>query len=155
MIFFCLLITFGFPFWYLILPRECGHKHGGVSIFAGKNALKCVSNKINWSYKRLDIGLVRELLIRSYGLLIPDYLPVQLGFRIPIVIGFRIPWAVLRIPKPSIPDSKRKKFRDFGFHKQNFLGFQNPDFLTWGEIGEHLWGVCIFIDNFSPDWKAR
>ena len=33
------------------------------------------------------------------------------------------------------PDSKAQ---DSGFHKQNFLGLQNPDFLTWGEIGEHL-----------------
>ena len=48
---FCFLITFSFPFWYLILPRECAHKHGGVSIFAGKNALKCVQNKINWFVK--------------------------------------------------------------------------------------------------------
>ena len=33
---FCLLITFSFPFWYLIL------QNGGDSIFAGKSALKCV-----------------------------------------------------------------------------------------------------------------
>ena len=49
-----------------------------------------------------------------------------------------------------IPDSNLKwipdplsctpysKAQDSGFHKQNFLGFQNPDFLTWGEIGEHF-----------------
>ena len=37
------------------------------------------------------------------GLQIPDF-----GFQ--SIAGFQIPWAVFRIPKPRIPDSKRKSF---------------------------------------------
>ena len=39
-------------------------------------------------------------------------LSVELGFLIPIVSG--IPWAVIRIPKPRIPDSSSKHFPDSG-----------------------------------------
>ena len=57
------------------------------------------------------------------------------GFWTPIVylVGFRIPWAVFRIPKPRIPDSISKIFPDFGFQKQKFPGFRNPNCLTRGE----------------------
>ena len=47
-------------------------------------------------------------------------LSVELGFWIPIASG--------------IPDSTSKFFSDFGFHTQNFSGFQNQDSLTWGEL---------------------
>ena len=62
--------------------------------------------------------------------------PLSLPFQTPATqaSGFRIPWAVFRFPKPRIPDSTNKNFLDSGFHKQNFLGFRNPDFLRWGYI---------------------
>ena len=47
--------------------------------------------------------------------------------------GFQIPWAVFWIPKPKISDSTSKIFPDFGFHKQKFLGFRNPNSLTCHE----------------------
>ena len=40
---------------------------------------------------------------------------VDSGFQ--SLVGFPIPWAVLRIPKPMVPDSVSKHF---------------PDFFTWG-----------------------
>ena len=57
--------------------------------------------------------------------------PLDPGFkkvdsRFQSVVRFRIPWFVFRIPKPKIPGSTNKHFRDFGFHKQKFPGFQNP-----------------------------
>ena len=36
---------------------------------------------------------------------------------------FQIPWVGFRIPKPRIPDSKRKRFPDSRFHKQKLPGF--------------------------------
>ena len=81
------------------------------------------------------------------------------------LVGFRIPGAVFRIPKSKIPDSSYwfpvfvsgtwildsivsgildslscildSKAHDSGFHKQNFLGFRNPDSLTWGDYHQH------------------
>ena len=40
---------------------------------------------------------------------IPDSLSVEFIFLIPIVVGFRISWAVIRILKPRILDSTRKR----------------------------------------------
>ena len=54
---------------------------------------------------------------------IPDSLSVDLGLRILIVS--RIPDSL-----GCIPDSKAQ---DFGFQKQKFPGFWNPDLLTWAE----------------------
>ena len=54
-------------------------------------------------------------------------LSVELGFWIPIASG--IPDSL-----SCIPDSTNKFFSDFGFHAQNFSGFQNQDFLTRGEL---------------------
>ena len=50
-----------------------------------------------------------------------------------LFVGFWIPWAVFRIPKPKIPNSRRKFFPEAGFHKNKLLGFRSPDFLTWSE----------------------
>jgi len=38
----------------------------------------------------------------------------EVGFQIPRV-GFRMPGTGFQIPKLRIPDSKRKKLKDFGF----------------------------------------
>ena len=61
-------------------------------------------------------------------------LSVELGFWIPIASG--IPDSL-----SCIPDSSNKFFSDFGFHAQNFSGFQNQDFLTRGELN-----VSFFFD---------
>ena len=61
-------------------------------------------------------------------------LSVELGFWIPIASG--IPDSL-----SCIPDSTNKFFSDFGFHAQNFSGFQNQDFLTRGELN-----VSFFFD---------
>ena len=37
------------------------------------------------------------------------------------------------MPKPRVPNSTSKIFPDFGFHKQKFPGFRNPNCLTRGE----------------------
>ena len=63
------------------------------------------------------------MLTRSYGLLIPDYLPVQLGFRIPIVSG---------IPDP-LSCTLDSKAQDSGFNKQKFHGFGNGESLIRGD----------------------
>lgn len=41
-------------------------------------------------------------------------------------LGFRIPDSMR-----CIPDSKA---RDYGFPKQKFVRFQNPNYLTWGKL---------------------
>ena len=62
----------------------------------------------------------------------------------PFVIGsvglveFAIPWAVLRIPKPRIPDSTSKIVPDSTFSMQKNIGFRNPNSLTWGETRQKL-----------------
>ena len=63
----------------------------------------------------------------------------SLGFWIPR-LGFRIPGTVFspvfvfRIPKLRISDCTCKIIPDSGVHKQKFLGYQNPDCLTWGDM---------------------
>lgn len=54
------------------------------------------------------------------------------------LVGFAIPWAVLRIPKPRIPDSTSKIVPDSTFPMQKITGFQNPNSLTWGETRQKL-----------------
>ena len=43
-----------------------------------------------------------------------------------------------------IPDSRAQ---DSGFHKQNFLGFRNPDFLTWDKwlTNTQVYSIVLFI----------
>ena len=50
------------------------------------------------------------------------------------LVGLQILWAVVWILKPRIPDSRCQSFRDSGFHKHKFPGFQDHDFLTWCDI---------------------
>ena len=61
-----------------------------------------------------------------------------LCYRISGIVGFAIPWAVLRIPKPRIPDSTSKIVPDSTFPMQKITGFQNPNSLTWGETRQKL-----------------
>ena len=49
---------------------------------------------------------------------IPDSLSVELGFRIPDSMR-------------CFPDSKAQ---DYGFPKQKFVRFQNPNYLKWGKL---------------------
>ena len=54
---------------------------------------------------------------------IPDPLSVEIWFRNPIVIGILY-----------------SKARDLGFHKKNFPGFRNTDYLTrWKMVDENRW----------------
>ena len=59
-------------------------------------------------YRSNHIAPCKEIQAGAHGLLIQD----SLGFH--SLVGFRIPWAVLRIPKPRIPDSITKNFPDSG-----------------------------------------
>ena len=65
----------------------------------------------------------------------------ELGFWIPVIVGFRILCAVFRIREPRIPDSTSKKFRNCGFHEQNFPGF----------MGRHDWVILapIFLGKIK------
>ena len=47
--------------------------------------------------------------------------------------GIQIYWAVFRISMHTIPESKTQNFLNFGFSKQKFLGFRNPDAFSWSE----------------------
>lgn len=61
-----------------------------------------------------------------------------LCYRISGIVGLAIPWAVLRIPKPRIPDSTSKIVPDSTFPMQKITGFRNPNSLTWGETRQKL-----------------
>ena len=74
-----------------------------------------------------------------------QYLSVEVGFGISIVSGIRIPQAVFRIPKPRILDSISKIFPD--------SGFQNPDFLTWGET--LLVSVLTLLETVSTPLSEK
>ena len=43
-----------------------------------------------------------------------------------LFVGFWIPSAVFRIPKPRIPNSRRKILPESGFQEKKFLGFRIP-----------------------------
>ena len=60
----------------------------------------------------------------AFQIMDSGFLTVELGF-----------W----IKKPKILNSTRKNFRSFGFHKQKFPGFWNPDSRTWGDLYVESW----------------
>ena len=75
-----------------------------------------------------------------------------LGFRIPRP-GFWIPKSRIldsrfQIPKNRILDSTSKYVLDFRFHEQLLLGFQNLDYLTWGD-------TYITLKDRKPSSKLR
>ena len=59
----------------------------------------------------------------------PYSLWLKLEFKSQSLSRFRIPWSEFRISKPRIPGSKSNNSK---LHKQNYSGFRNMDFLTWG-----------------------
>ena len=78
---------------------------------------------------------------------IPDYWSVELRSWIPIVSG--IPDSLGHVPDSKAQDSwfHRKIFPHFGFHKQKFPGFRNPDFPWYGAISS--------IKIISPDLFSK
>ena len=68
--------------------------------------------------KRIQDNLGFWIPLRGFRIPGTGFLSVELRFWIPIVSG--IPDSL-----SCIPDSKAQ---DYGFHKQKFLGFRNPDF---------------------------
>ena len=74
-----LKIIFSFVFLLDNLYVECSHRHGGDSIFAGKNCPKMYP-KINWSLKTpWHKPLIWKLLSPAYGLLVSQYTHGPLG----------------------------------------------------------------------------
>lgn len=63
-----------------------------------------------------------------------EFFSVELGFQIPIING--IPDFFKCIPGSKAQDSgfHDLNFPDYGFHRQKFIRFQNPDSVTWGEF---------------------
>ena len=45
---------------------------------------------------------------------------------------------VLKVIQDSIQSSTGLRSPLFGFHKQEFFGFQNPDYRTWVETGQRV-----------------
>ena len=58
--------------------------------------------------------------------------------------GFQIPWTVFRIPKPRIS----------GIHKQKSPGFQNADYLKWGEPKIRLCSQVNFFKGNRVCFRA-
>ena len=61
----------------------------------------------------------------AFQIMDSGFLTVELGF-----------W----IKKPKIPD--------FGFHKQKFPGFWNPDSFTWGDLYVESWNFSETVQKF-------
>ena len=83
---------------------------------------------------------------------IPDSWSVELRSWIPIVSG--IPDSYSHVPDSKAQDSwfHRKIFPHFGFHKQKFPGFRNPDFLWYGAISSV---IMISADLFSKQGSRK
>ena len=71
----------------------------------------------------------------------PSFCQWNLDSGFPLLSGIPDSLSRIPIPKPRIPESIGKIFKDSRFHKQKFPGFQTPYSLIWGEL-------CLLSQSF-------
>ena len=60
-------------------------------------------------------------------------LSVELEFKVPISSGISHFSSCIPDTKAVFPDPTNKIHPDFGFNKQNFPSFRDPNFLSWAD----------------------
>ena len=78
--------------------------------------------------------------VSDSGFCISASLSMELGFRIPMVSAIPVSLSCIMDSKTQDSRFHQIKFPNSGFQKQTFLGFRNPDSLTWSKSYVHYRG---------------